>query len=284
MPSPANGWHGTILGTHPHYLEETSVKKPRLRTSDGKPQFKSVDDLLKEAASPEAIAGLPGKGKPLDLRGYFESGEEYRIAAKILMDNKVLPTHLQDRKDAEDLLEKAERFLTEAKQQIPGLRSQVLKRLEMLASVFPDRETCQLCLGFDTWPDEVAEPKATGIPPELKQLNESTRTLARDITRYNARVDNTSYRYLGLLKMAQEKIDQYHKHQQLTTSLSPRYNGLNPLNLDRAAQELCREFPLIPRLPGDLPSRLKSWHRKTRSPFSSFFKLANFTRQAILSK
>ena len=43
------------------------MKKPRLRTADGKRQIRSIDDILKEAVSDETLVNLPGKGKPLIL-------------------------------------------------------------------------------------------------------------------------------------------------------------------------------------------------------------------------
>jgi hypothetical protein len=242
------------------------MKKPRLRTADGKPQFRSVDDMLKEAASDEAIANLPGKGKPLDLRGYFAPSEEDRVAGKILKDNSVLPPHLQERKDAENLQEKAQELLLEAQQQIPVLRSDLLKKIEPLVCVFPDRQTCQTCLNIETWPEDYPEHKTADVQLDLKQLREMAQNLTLDIARYNARMRNIIYRYLDHLKKSQENIENYHKRQLLSITLSPNYNYLAPINIDLKEQEIRAQFPPMPEFPPDLPARLKGWYREIHPP------------------
>ncbi len=78
------------------------------RKPDGRPEYRSPDERLKNTISEEDWARLPGKGKRLDLREYFQSGEEHRLANKILRDNQILPQHLQDRKEIERIQDIAE--------------------------------------------------------------------------------------------------------------------------------------------------------------------------------
>ena len=47
-------------------------KKKPLRTTDGRPEMRSPDQILKEAAA-GISADLPGMGKKLDLGTYFRS-------------------------------------------------------------------------------------------------------------------------------------------------------------------------------------------------------------------
>ena len=79
------------------------------RTPDGKLERRTPDELLRDAVAGDM--DLPGKGKVLDLSAYFQPDAEYRMAGKIMRDNNVLPPQLQERKDAEDHLAKAETHL-----------------------------------------------------------------------------------------------------------------------------------------------------------------------------
>ena len=240
------------------------MKKTRLRTADGKRQTRSVDDMLKEAVSDETLANLPGKGEPLNLKSYFSSGEEFRAAGQILKENNLLPPHLQERKDAEELIQTAENLFSEAKEQIPQLRAEVIKDLESIVSIFPDRITCQTFLSLDDWPQDY--PKPTGAHQPLKSLVEMIPHITQQINRYNARINNTIYRYLSCLKKAQKNIENYHKRQLLNITLSPTYNYLPPINLEHKEQDIRAAFTPLPELPTDLPKRLKSWHQKISPP------------------
>ena len=241
------------------------MNKPKLRTPDGKIQMRSVDDLLKEVAADDSWRNLPGKGKPLDLRSYFAPGEEYRVAGKILQENKVLPPHLQERKDAEALQETAQKLLEEAHQQLPPMRNLLLQKMQTITSLFPDPTTCQTWLGLDTWPQDYPYPIAT--LPDSKQRFETAQYLTQEIPRYNARIRNLTYRYMDHLKRAQENIQNYHKRQLLNTTLSPHYNYLSPIDLTCKEQEIKTLFPPLPECPQDLLARLKKWQHKTQPTF-----------------
>jgi hypothetical protein len=43
-----------------------------------------VEDLIKEAMERGEFDNLPGRGKPIDLREYFETPEEVRVANSVL--------------------------------------------------------------------------------------------------------------------------------------------------------------------------------------------------------
>jgi hypothetical protein len=241
------------------------MNKPKLRTPDGKIQMRSVDDLLKEVAADESWRNLPGKGKPLDLRSYFAPGEEYRVAGKIPQENKVLPPHLQELKDAEALQETAQKLFDEALQEIPPMRTSLLQKIETITSLFPDQITCQTWLGLDTWPKDYPLPNATVC--DQKQLLETAQYLTQEISRYNARIRNVIYRYMDHLKRAHENITNYHKRQLLNTTLSPHYNYIAPIDVAQKEQEIKEHFPPLPEFPQDLSFRLKKWQRKTQPTF-----------------
>jgi len=65
--------------------------KPR-RTPDERVEYRSLDDMLKQAVEGEDLGKLPGYGKPIDLKAYSTSGPETRVASKLLGDNQVCPS------------------------------------------------------------------------------------------------------------------------------------------------------------------------------------------------
>ena len=78
-------------------------KAPLRRQAKGKIAFRRVDEMLEEALKEDNFAVLLSRGKPLDLKKYFASGPEHRVALNLLKDNQVLPQSLQERKEAEQL-------------------------------------------------------------------------------------------------------------------------------------------------------------------------------------
>lgn len=239
------------------------MAKPKLRTPDGKIEMRSIDEMLAFVASDKEIANLPGIGKPLNLEAYFKPGEEFRVAGKILKENSVLPPHLQERKDAEDMQAKAELIYVEALRDIPSLRQDLLTQIEVLTGTFPSRSLCQEQLGFQDWPQDLSEPpgETTSLPSA-----EHVQNLLKEIARYNARVRNVIYRYLDCLQKAQQNIANFHKRQLLTTSLTPTYHHVPDIDLEQAKTQIEQTFSLLPTFPDDLYKRLKKWHRQTTPP------------------
>jgi hypothetical protein len=129
-------------------------KKPRLLTPDGKLEMRTPDEMLRDAVSGESYAQLPGKGKPLNLREFFSSDAEHRMAGKILRDNQVLPPQLQERKDAEFHLRDAETQLREATERILPLRGEIYRSAQQVPNAFPNSETVQKILGLDHLPND----------------------------------------------------------------------------------------------------------------------------------
>ncbi len=60
---------------------------------------KSVDLIIQEAMERGEFDDLPGKGKPLDLRAYFDTPEEVRIAYALLKSADILPEEASLLKD-----------------------------------------------------------------------------------------------------------------------------------------------------------------------------------------
>jgi len=65
--------------------------------------LKSVELQIKEAMVKGKFNNLPGKGKPIDLAGYFKTPAHLRMAFKILKDAGYVPAELQLKKEIEDL-------------------------------------------------------------------------------------------------------------------------------------------------------------------------------------
>lgn len=250
------------------------MKKPKLRTPDGKIEMRSIDEMLQAAASEDNMLNIPGKGKPLNLDDYFKPGDEFRVAGKILKENQVLPPHLQERKDAEELTAKAKLLLEEATEQIPQLRFELIQKFTLLLQIFPDQPACQQCLDIENWPEDFPAPTFQQI--SLKELFAHADQLTKDIERYNARIRNLIFRYTDTLKKAQENIASYHKRQMLSSTLTPHYNYLAPIDLQKEEQQIRSKFPQLPELPKDINARLKQWYRKTYPPsWKRFFSSNN---------
>ena len=112
--------------------------KPTRRRADGSPELKSIDDLLREAVPDDVVRILPGKVKPLDLDGYFRSGEEHRVANQLLKDNGILPPALQDRKEANALLAEASELEEREGSAIRSLRDQIAGLADRILEAFPE--------------------------------------------------------------------------------------------------------------------------------------------------
>lgn len=56
---------------------------------------KFIDDQISKAIEAGEFDDLPGKGKPLDLRAYFETPEDLRMAYSILKSNNFVPEEVE---------------------------------------------------------------------------------------------------------------------------------------------------------------------------------------------
>lgn len=63
----------------------------------------SVEEQIKRAMAEGAFDNLAGKGKPLDLEGYFQTPEHLRMCFSILKNGDFVPEEVQTLKDIEAL-------------------------------------------------------------------------------------------------------------------------------------------------------------------------------------
>ena len=238
------------------------MRKPPLRTPDGKPQLRSLDDILREAVNDEEMADLPGKGKPLDLTKYFAAGDA-RMANKLLKDNQVLPLHLQDRKDAETHANAATDLLEQTKTTLAERRQAIQEVAQSLVSSFPDRSSVLEKLGLESWPDCFPEPCNAPIK-NLPELQERGEQLAQLITQYNARIKAFMHQYLEHLSHVQESVQNYQKQTLFTGGLTPVPSGLQEIYLSERETDIRTAFPFLPQFPEDFPQRLKFYLKEHR--------------------
>jgi hypothetical protein len=66
---------------------------------------KFVEDQIKKAIAEGEFDNLSGKGKPVDLEGYFQTPEHLRICYSILKSGQFVPEEIQMLKDIEALRE-----------------------------------------------------------------------------------------------------------------------------------------------------------------------------------
>jgi hypothetical protein len=60
---------------------------------------KFIDEQIRMAIEAGEFDNLPGKGKPIDLRAYFETPEDLRMAYSILKSNNFVPEEVEMLKD-----------------------------------------------------------------------------------------------------------------------------------------------------------------------------------------
>ncbi|MSS71440.1 MAG: DUF1992 domain-containing protein [Candidatus Latescibacteria bacterium] len=241
-------------------------KKPKFLRSDGRPEPRSVDDILRDAAARGEFDRLPGKGQPLDLEDYFASGPEHRVANKILKDNQVLPQPLQDRKEAEALQQTARDLLVREGQALQETREEIRQASLPLFGCFPDRPTAVSCLGLDVWPTCFAEPVA-GPKPDTRQVVRQAEHLRRLVARHNGRVASILARYLDLLEQANVSIRRLNEQIAFKGNLRAGFQMMPLCDLAAREQEARAQFPALPALPEDLPGRIRAFFRETRQPF-----------------
>ena len=79
---------------------------------------KFVEDQISKAVAAGEFDDLPGKGKPIDLRAYFETPEELRLAYSILKSNDFAPQEVEVLKEIDALKKQLESCSDEQRQQI----------------------------------------------------------------------------------------------------------------------------------------------------------------------
>ena len=69
---------------------------------------KFIDEQIRMAIEAGEFDDLPGKGKPIDLRAYFETPEDLRMAYSILKSNNFVPEEVEMLKDIDALKKRLE--------------------------------------------------------------------------------------------------------------------------------------------------------------------------------
>lgn len=232
------------------------------RQPDGRPEWRSVDELLAQAIADEDFATLPGKGQPLDLSAYFASGPEHRIASKLLKDNKVLPQTLQDHRDAEQLCTQASQTLATQKEHLSMLKTKICAQAPALCRFFPDHPTALAALGLPTWPDYFSEPEGAPLPAR-RALLDGARRLAELVAAYNRRIEVAIAEYLDSLRQANACVERLNQQVAFSRHL-PAGLQLKASDLIEAEAQVRATLPPLTPLPADLAQRLDHYYKATR--------------------
>ena len=87
---------------------------------------KTVEALLQEAMARGDFDNLPNKGKPIDLTEYFNTPEEFRVAASILKNAGIKPREADMLHEIAELKEKLKSCLDS------GERASIRERIQYL--------------------------------------------------------------------------------------------------------------------------------------------------------
>ena len=232
------------------------------RQPDGRPEWRSVDEMLAQAIASEDFATLPGKGQPLDLSAYFASGPEHRIAGKLLKDNAVLPQTLQDRRDAEQLRTQASQTLATQKEYLATLKTKICAQAPALCRFFPDRPTALDALGLPTWPEYFSEPEGALLPARRTLLDDARR-LAELVAAYNRRIEVAIAEYLDSLRQANACVERLNQQVAFSRHL-PAGLQLKTTDLAEAEAQVRTALPPLTPLPADLVQRLAQYYKAAR--------------------
>ena len=223
------------------------------RRPDGKPEVRSLDDLLAQAAQDDVVQKLPGKGRPLDLHGYRHADAETRIANKLLQDHHVIPQPLQDRRDAELLEQRAESDATAALADLAA-RRQAIEALQI-----------RLCT---QWPAVVAdlaglfEPEA--VPSWLLTDTRSTdhgdwSATAADLAQAAAAHNQQRAVYRRSVETVLNKAADVARRLNQQISLSrtmPPGLQMTPVRAAARLEQFDVDCPVVAHIPADLSDRL----------------------------
>ena len=69
---------------------------------------KFVEEQVRKAIEAGEFDNLPGRGKPIDLRAYFETPEELRMAYSILKSSNFVPEEVELLREIDSLKERLE--------------------------------------------------------------------------------------------------------------------------------------------------------------------------------
>lgn len=75
---------------------------------------RGIEEQIRKAIAEGEFDNLPGKGKPLDLDGYFQAPEDLRLCYSILKNGDFVPEEVELLKDIESLREQLKSCCDEA--------------------------------------------------------------------------------------------------------------------------------------------------------------------------
>src|SRR5215813_7557753 len=91
---------------------------------------KKVDEKIEESIASGEFDDLPGKGKPLDLDGYFATPEHLRMGYSILKSADVIPEEMELLRQIEGLRKSLDSSVTGVEKR--ALRQQLSEKLTNL--------------------------------------------------------------------------------------------------------------------------------------------------------
>jgi len=118
----------------PFSKENAKSKYEKLADAD-KPESKDKFEDLIEAKIKKAMAegefdNLPGKGKPLDLKNYYNMPEHLRTAYQIIKNSGYVPEEVRLKKEMETLKEKVKKCRSDAE------KNKLMKELAEISQQF----------------------------------------------------------------------------------------------------------------------------------------------------
>ena len=98
---------------------------------------KFVEEQIRKAMEAGEFDNLPGKGKPVDLTGYFNTPEDLRMTYSILKSNNFVPEGVELLKEIEALKKQIDVSSDEVQRQI--LKKKVIEKSLVLSTLLEGR-------------------------------------------------------------------------------------------------------------------------------------------------
>ena len=233
------------------------------RRANGKPEFRSLDELLAEATQDDVMQRLSGKGRPIDLGGYMHADTGTRVANKLLKDNDVIPQQLQDRREAEMLQQQAETDTAAARQDLHPRRCQVEELQKRLRACWPvSVAPAEVFSGGDvpTWmTDPDAKSDNGGDWQELAaQLATSSAVHNRRRAVARRKVEESLTEVARLTRRLNEQVS-------LSRSIFPGIQ-MTPVRVEAHLERFDVDCPRVDNVPEDLARLLRQAVRAASPP------------------
>lgn len=221
------------------------------RRPDGRPEIRSLDDMLAEVAHDDDVQRLPGRGRPLDLHGYRHSDPETRVANRLLRDNNVIPQPLQDRRDAERLEEQAAEVTRRGAEDLGRRRQEATDLRRRLCCVWPAQVAVEQVFGDvpDGWTEE-----ATSADPS--QAVALAADLAAAVERHNRQRAVLRRQVEERLTRAEALTKRINQQVSLSRTMPPGVQR-RPVDVERGLQRFDEGCPPLDEVPGNLAERLR---------------------------